>query len=261
MWPAERGVLAVPRQEVASPLDGNGAAEVVYGDENYLWVYDGATGAVLLQDATRGSGTVNEYPTIVDVDADGNAEIVVGSNTSGYGVYVLGDAADEWISARPVWNQQAYYITNVDDDLGIPAPAMGNWPTYNNFRQGSPGNTIAQAATNLYPVPYDVCQEACGDDVDLWVQVANDGLVLADSTLVLAVYGVTSTGATALLDDTELGLDLDPGDLTAAYGFTFTTAELAPYAALAVVADDLGASSECDETDNQVLVSLIAVCP
>src|SRR5678815_1864953 len=61
-------------------FDGDGRAEVVYADECFLRVYEGATGRVLYS-AYRTSGTWYENPTVADVDRDDNTEIVVNSNT------------------------------------------------------------------------------------------------------------------------------------------------------------------------------------
>src|SRR5262249_28109197 len=62
-------------------FDGDGRAEVVYGDECFTRVYDGLTGKVLYS-RYRTSCTWYENPVIADVDADYNAEIVSTSNTN-----------------------------------------------------------------------------------------------------------------------------------------------------------------------------------
>lgn len=62
-------------------FDGDGRAEVVYGDECFTRVYDGLTGKVLYS-RYRTSCTWYENPVIADVDADFNAEIVSTSNTN-----------------------------------------------------------------------------------------------------------------------------------------------------------------------------------
>src|SRR5690606_35479914 len=114
-------------------FDGDGTAEVVYNDECYMRVYAGPDGTVLAQ-IPQHSHTLIEYPLIVDVDADGNAEIVFAGNAAvarcagipGYdgnraGIRVFRDAADNWVGTRPVWNQHTYHITNVRQDLSVPA--------------------------------------------------------------------------------------------------------------------------------------------
>src|SRR5690606_33910781 len=57
-------------------FQGDGAAEVTYNDECYARVYSGKDGTVLLQ-IENSSGTIHEYPLVVDADADGNSEILM----------------------------------------------------------------------------------------------------------------------------------------------------------------------------------------
>ena len=52
----------------------------VYADELYMRIYDGTTGEVLTQECNT-SGTLHEYPLVADVDGDGQADIVVTSNS------------------------------------------------------------------------------------------------------------------------------------------------------------------------------------
>lgn len=61
-------------------FDGDGQAEAVYADECFTRVYDGKTGKVLFS-AKRSSVTSIEGPVIADVDNDGSAEILMGSDT------------------------------------------------------------------------------------------------------------------------------------------------------------------------------------
>ncbi len=60
-------------------FNGDGRAEVVYGDECFVRVYDGQSGEVLFSQA-RFSSTWTEYPIVADVDSDGSAEIVMGAS-------------------------------------------------------------------------------------------------------------------------------------------------------------------------------------
>ncbi len=240
-------------------FDGDGRAEVVYADETRLWVYDGTNGDILLEDAGHTSGTINEYPTIADVDRDGNAEIVVANSAGNYGLYVIADANDEWVSARPVWNQQGFYVTNIEDDLSVPSPATSNWPSYNNFRQGAPGSFEALAAPNVYPLAYGPCQESAGTPVEILIQVANDGLILAADDLVVAIYGVDPMNDRTLLASYPLGSPLFSGVLSAPISLQFGPGQLAGYLQLAVVVDDEAAANECDEMDNEALIDLSTV--
>ncbi len=128
-------------------FDGNGQAEVVYADEQYLRIYDGPTGAVLFETCNT-TGTLWEYPLVADVDNDGHADIVAISNdyssitcpadgSKQRGVRVFGDEEGKWVRTRRIWNQHAYHVTNVEEDGTIPTIESPNWttPGLNNFRQ------------------------------------------------------------------------------------------------------------------------------
>lgn len=162
-------------------FEGDGAADVVYADEITLWVYDGATGAVKLQDSGHASGTLYEYPLILDVDHDGSTEIVLASNNYAYegynGITVIGDANDSWRPSRPVWNQFAYHITNVDDDGGIPADPSPNWLRWNSFRAGGSTLGLSTDLADVAPREPDVCTARCDQDiVEVLLAVENTGL-------------------------------------------------------------------------------------
>ena len=82
-------VWSQPSQDASSNVtgssvfdfDGDGRAEVIYGDECFTRIYDGVTGKVYYS-RYRTSCTWYENPVIADVDADFNAEIVSTSNTN-----------------------------------------------------------------------------------------------------------------------------------------------------------------------------------
>ncbi len=75
-------------------FDGDGQAELVYGDECFTRVYDGKTGKVLFS-ARRTSGTSIEAPVIADADNDGSAEILMGSHLPDNSLYCLSDNPDD----------------------------------------------------------------------------------------------------------------------------------------------------------------------
>lgn len=55
------------------------------------------------------------------------------------GVLVYRDARDRWAPSRDTWNQHAYFVTNIENDLSVESTStmMCNWQdsTLNNFRQ------------------------------------------------------------------------------------------------------------------------------
>ncbi len=128
-------------------FEGDGTPEVVYSDEQYFRIYKGTDGSVLWSTCNT-TGTLVEYPLVADVDNDGNADIVVVSNSYSSivcpkdnskqrGLRVFGDDQGKWVRTRRVWNQHAYHVTNVDEDGTIPKNELPNWtqPRLNNFRQ------------------------------------------------------------------------------------------------------------------------------
>ncbi len=236
-------------------FDGNGTMEVVYGDEERLWVFDGATGRVLLEDDFHESGTINECPTIADVDGDGRAEIVVVNSRDDEGVYALGDADDNWMGARRVWNQQAYYITNIEDDLSVPRIPEPNWPRYNSFRQGGPGSSDPAGAPNLYPIAYDPCDQPCAGQVVIVVQVANEGLIRAGGVL-LALYGEADDGSRIELETRFIDDPLEPGTLSEAMVFWIDEQDLTGMVRMIVAVDADASFNECNEDDNEVSLTL-----
>lgn len=124
-------------------FDCDGAAEVVYRDENNLFVWDGATGT---QKAFTqcGSATRSEFPTIVDVDGDGQVNIVCACASSNQGsagvVKVFNSSSNQWVSSRKVMNQHSYFVVNVNDNLSIPIQQQNSalLPKLNGFLSQSP---------------------------------------------------------------------------------------------------------------------------
>jgi hypothetical protein len=178
---------ATPTQDISSSatgssvfdFQGDGVNEVIYNDECFLHVYDGATGAELLMGGPRGnsSRTRHEYPVVVDVDLDGNSEIVVPANRDQYvrdkcpekwrarygaatdadlpeflrtgtaGVWVFGDPNDKWVRTRPIWNQYSYHVTNISGAGVVPRKEEDNWTVagLNDYRTNVQGERALNA--------------------------------------------------------------------------------------------------------------------
>lgn len=147
----------VPNHDLSSSVtgssvfdfEGDGIAEVIYGDECFLWVYEGPTGKVRFA-TPHTSFTATEASVVADVDGDGRAEILMVSNgadpgPNGWkcdvlpwnapdpvmgrpawvapkygpayrGIVAFGDRANGWVGTRTLWNQHAYHVTNICDD-------------------------------------------------------------------------------------------------------------------------------------------------
>lgn len=162
-------------------FEGDGAAEVVYADEVRLFVWDGATGTEQLVWDGHASGTLWEYPLVVDVDGDGSTEIVVASNNYTFpganGITIIRDETGTWAPSRKTWNQHAWHITNANDNGTIPASAPGNWNRWNSFRAGNSETKQGLGLADLTIDPPLACTLRCESVqlAEIWLRVGNRG--------------------------------------------------------------------------------------
>jgi hypothetical protein len=248
-------------------FDADGRAEVLYADEVTLWVLDGATGAVRLEDPLHTSRTLHEFPIAADVDGDGETEIVVPQGGGHYGtenggVYVLGSAGSPWLGDRQVWNQHAWTLTNIRDDLTTPWPAPPNWPFSNTFRSGDLGASAGGALPDALGV-MQACYEAClNDKIGVEVRLWNGGMASMRSGVPVSVYAEVA-GAEVLLDTFRSEDIVTPGSATPTFSFE-VRAEDVPEGVLVVRFDDDGAGGqvvgECHEDNNGFRLEGV-VCP
>jgi hypothetical protein len=155
-------------------FEGDGKPEVIYADECFLWVFDGATGAVRFA-APHTSFTATEASLLADVDGDGHAEMVMVSNGANpgpggwaceypdggpetingstwvagpatakayRGITVFGDSADSWVGTRTIWSEHTYHVSNICDDTDNACPAPNTY------------GSIPKTETNNWTIPY-----------------------------------------------------------------------------------------------------------
>ncbi|MFQ5857870.1 MAG: FG-GAP-like repeat-containing protein, partial [Anaerolineae bacterium] len=240
-------------------FEGDGSAEVIYSDELKLRIYRGIDGTILWETPSP-SATIYELPVIVDVDADGNAEIVMGSNNYRFpgitGIQVYGDAFDTWVPTRQIWNQHTYHITNVNDDGTIPQVETNNWQVSygNNYRLNTQTRRDVPffAAPDLTASYIRVDVGSFPTSVGFTVRIGNGGATVAAAGLPVAFYdGDPAAGAT-LLGIVQTTQNLDPGEFEDVT-FTWTTPGLGLQTVYVVADDDgtgQGTANECDETNN-----------
>lgn len=246
-------------------FQGDGAAEVVYADECFLRVYSGVNGAVQLEWPNM-SGTIHEYPLVVDADGDGNSEILVVANGghscdhSGYdpetikthGVFLYGDTHDLWVPTRRVWPQHTYAVTNATSAGNPPLVEEPNFssPGLNNFRQNVQGEGVFNAPD--LTVSLSVALDACwSGEHRLIARVTNLGSLGVHMGVPVLFERLLEDGSAEVL------------------GTAFTTGPLLPGQSENVILDapglegmqdyrvtvDLGSTSaeevaECDEDNN-----------
>ncbi len=270
-------------------FNGDGAAEVIYNDECEFRVYDGLTGNVLFAEPSE-SRTRIEYPVVADVDNDGNAEIVFGtSNESGFcsfdeddqynaGVEVWGDAGDFWVSARRMWNQHAYHVTNITENSQVPLIEPKGWLEtngrfYNTYRS-NPRNF--GVAPDLEVTAVQVvgggggCGGGGGGAGQIVSQISNIGDLRVGGNVVVGFQGDWGSGFVTLLAVDGTPLRTTVTDTLEPRGAVFLStnydpawngeAELPNEVRVFVdasydemndmIAFDGGRERECDETNN-----------
>ncbi|MEC7949124.1 MAG: VCBS repeat-containing protein [Myxococcota bacterium] len=251
---------------VVFDFEADGRPEVVYADESRLWILSGEDGSVRLEDDLHASRTLHEYPTVADVDGDGSTELIV-PNGGGHrgedraGLYVLGAAEGTWLMSRQVWNQHAYSIVNVNDDLTIPSPARSNWPVHNNFRSGDPQPLASWRRADPVPVA-DICLSECREGrILVVVRAGNSGAERFDPGVPVSLY--TQPSAPIHLGTNWTTEPVEPGATSEALRFEVAPEDIREDTLWLVVDDDAGREAvvdECNE-DNNVLVFEAVHCP
>ncbi len=252
-------------------FEGDGAAEVVYGDECFMRVYRGTDGMVLLEIPST-SATIHEYPVVADVDADGNSEIVIVANDRNTtlpaacraidsswdgqrrGIFVYGDTLDQWVGTRRIWNQHSYHVTNISAAGAVPMSEVNNWdtPGLNNYRQNVQGAGVFNAP-DLKVVALEVLLDGCPTTATLRARITNEGNLGAPAGVPVSFYSGVPGALGPLLGTVNTSVSLLPGAITVVELADVALTGTAPYSFVAVVDDDgagAGIVVECDEDDN-----------
>lgn len=232
-------------------FDADGVPEVVYIDEREMVAYNGADGVVKFQSFEHSSVTMYDYPVIADLDGDGHTEIVV-ANQGDDGITIYQDATNSWAPSRAVWNQHAYTITNINDDLSVPVTATPNFTTYNSYHSALPTIGGEALGDELEAEILDVCSDDCdAGTLRVWGRGRNSGNADLDAGVQIALYGTPGD----VLLGTAATTDVTPALMsTESVEFVVDTALLAGVTGLELRVDDDGTGTghiaECVETNN-----------
>ncbi|MEM7609282.1 MAG: VCBS repeat-containing protein, partial [Myxococcota bacterium] len=168
------------------------------------------------------------------------------------GIRVYRDAADRWVRSRPIWNQHAYYVTNVGDDGEIPrtSEAALNWRDdgLNNFRQNVQGDAVPGASP-------DITSRAdalnCGPGgAEINAVVCNRGTDDVGFGVAVGFYvGDPDDGGTAICE-VRTSTNLAPGECEPVTCPWADAPTESPGVDVWVVADDGEETFECREANN-----------
>ena len=228
MWQKSTTDLSGATTMTAFDFNQDGFVEIVYRDETDLRIIDGTTGNNISTFACL-APTAVDYPVIVDLDRDGQAEMVASYNTYDTNedkhakLQVFRSPANvTWAPARYVWNQHGYNVVNVNNDLTVPVTNFNPATTFMD-PQGvvrRPFNNFLQQATmlDMYGRPFvplanlsvmeNPSVEFENDYVTVGFYVCNTGDLTFTSPIYISVY--TTVGE---LVQTEVwDRDLLPGE-------------------------------------------------
>lgn len=248
----------------------DGKNEIVYRDETDLRIIEGASG-VTLGSIPMKSGTSWEYPVVVDLDNDGQVEILV----SGYEMdndethlYCIKSAGTPWAPGRSIWNQYGYNPTYVNDDMTIPrypqntAKALEGTENclqqacstpYNNFMVQATHRT--QAGCFVWPaidLSLELLDYSCiADSLEMDVVISNGADFLRVEDTICINWYYDEIDGNNFLQLYCLPIELSPGTSSDTLHFTIGLNGNSPNQILANINNLLGEDfQECNYLNN-----------
>ncbi len=246
-------------------LDGDGSLEVLIEAAGSFKIYSGKDGSLLYNDPFSSLPEfINMYQnvTVADVDGDGHAELVVtGYNNStldAIRVYKsdTDHGAAPWVTARKIWNQYSYHVTNINDNGSIPQHEAPSWLLNNTFN----AQTRVDQSPNPYLAPNLTASYLRGSQdssgVDLTVRIGNGGAKEAASGVIVTFYD-GDPSSNIVIGTASTSKTLNPGEYQ---DLILSASNLSEGLHHVYAAVDAGnAISECREDDNQVNIDITVV--
>ncbi len=261
----------------ASAFDfgADGRSEILYADECFFRIMDGANGHVLATFPNT-SGTTLENPVVADVDGDFNTEIVLATAVvagidcegppvdcsddegdpscdllpvPGFGITVLHSYDDLWVNSRAIWNQHAYHITNIEDDGTVPTEEADSWDAFNSYRRNAQVEGKDLAAPDLTIRIVSIDEDACPSAMTVNLKAANRGSYPVGMGVPVRVL-VNDT----VVCETETTTNLWPGEVATFECRVPAGEHSGPSSLRAEIdgrsSDDSSMNSECEEDNN-----------
>jgi gliding motility-associated-like protein len=245
----------------------DGVQEIVYRDETTLRILNGSTNPPIdLASFSCISGTGIEHPVVGDIDNTGESKICVtcGVNSVTLGkIEVFGVPSNQqpWAPSRGIWNQYAYHVFNVNDDLTIPTQQLNNATyangAYNNFYVQA--SLLDENGNFLQQVP-DLVGEITCVNYDWTTQEytavfsitnAINASMVAPSGIPIAFFNGDPQTNGNLIGITNTTASIAPGDTINNLSFTFTAANLS---SLNIVLNSDGSTSGSPYMDDDFSV-------
>ncbi|WP_332870284.1 FG-GAP repeat domain-containing protein [Psychromonas sp. Urea-02u-13] len=128
----------------AFDFNADGRDEVSIQDHFKVAILDGLTGKEVFVVANS-TGSLWEYPIVVDLEGDDNAEMIVVANDQIYNykinhgvtVYESADLSVPWKNATRIWNQHSFHVTNIDQNGQVPLREKNSWLDNNSYRSAT----------------------------------------------------------------------------------------------------------------------------
>ncbi len=237
-------------------VNNDDALEILFADQDSFKIMDGATGGTNYINNDHASGTVFEYPSVADMDADGHAEIVLASNYgAAWGLLsVFEHDGDGWPAAGTTWGLHDFAITNIEPDGSVPRNPEPYWTKYNVYRARVAADD--PSTPDLVAEITDICLLDCTyGPILVGVQVQNEGGVDVDAGTYVSLYANNEDSSLTLIG-TQTMPAIAMGTRIDGVTFEVLPSQIGARGFTAVVDDDGtgdGAISECDEENNMDL--------
>ena len=179
------------------------------------------------------------------------------------GIRVYKDAKNRWVPSRSIWNQDAYSVTNVNENGTVPKTSAwaANWTTtgLNNYRENVPGNPDVKAAPDLTAQAGPNFSCGSGDAI-FAAPVCNRGTAPVGAGVVVGFYAGSADGGTKLCSATTMTAlqigQCEPVSCT----WTAPPTTQGTQVEVTVVANDGDGTPVCDPKNNLGLVENV-FCP